>query len=449
MNETPALTAKQRRRMAGQRRRTHNVLLAFVFLLFLLVCFFINLCVKDREFSDTENRSLAQKPALTWASISDGSYFSGLTTHFSDQFFARDGWISMKLWEDSLLGRKDSGGVFLCENDYLMAPPEAADQDAIAASSSAINQFAARYPDADMRIMVVPEAASILPEYLPSNAPVRDQLQDINEYLSLLDSSVTRLDAVSPLTAAKDREIYYKTDHHWTSLGAYTTFCYNSTAMGITGAVQEYDVYTVTNSFEGTLSSKSGSHAVQDHIEIYAPKNSSVEYYVTYPDSSEKVCSVYRSDCLEAKDKYTVFFGGNHSIIEIKTTANNDKNLLLFKDSYANCFVPFLLSYYESITIIDPRYYYDNVDLIMKNSGITDVLFLYCGDTILTDTSLADVLAVSATQETAVSQVATAPTFGSVPANTTEDSSVEESILEGPLEPSEAETSVAETVPAQ
>lgn len=419
--------------MAAQRKRTHNVLLAFVFLLFLLVCFIVNLCVKDKEFSDTENRSLAQKPKLTWDTLVDGSYFSDSTTYFSDQFFARDSWITLKLRADSSLGRKESGGVYLCKNDYLMSGPETPDTQAISATTEAINQFAERYPDANTCILMVPDAASILSDYLPSNAPVRDQIQDIDAFLELLSPLVTRLDAVTPLTEHRDDEIYYKTDHHWTSLGAFSTFSANSTKMGITGTVVEYDVYTVTNSFEGTLSSKSGSHAVQDHIEVYAPNNSDVEYYVTYPDKQEKICSIYRSSCLEEKDKYTVFFGGNHSLIEIKTTANNGKHLLLFKDSYANCFVQFLLPYYESITMIDPRYYYDNVDSIMSNSGITDVLYLYSADTLLTDTSLKDVLTSGTSEaapiteafpETAVVDEAEDSSF---PESIVEDSSISES----------------------
>lgn len=435
MEETVKQTPKQRRRMAAQRKRTHNVILTFVFLLFLLVCFVINLFVKDKEFSDTENRSLAQKPALTWTALADGSYFSDLTTHFSDQFFARDGWISLKLWEDSLLGRKESGGVYLCDNDYLMGQPEAPDAEALKATTEAIKQFSADYPEANMYMMAVPGAALILSDYLPNNAPVYNQLPDLQALKASLGASVTFLDAETPLTAHKEEDIFYKTDHHWTSLGAYYTFNANATKMGITGSVVEYDVYTVTDSFEGTLSSKSGSHAVKDYIQIYAPRDSSVEYYVTYPDSQEKICSIYRSDCLEVKDKYTVFFGGNHSIVEIKTTANNDKNLLLFKDSYANCFVQFLIPYYENIVMIDPRYYYDSVDSIMNNYGITDVLYLYCSDTILTDTSLTDVLSAGKNTASLVDEVGTFGTTVDTPADDSaaEASIVEESVVEESL----------------
>ena len=87
-----------------------------------------------------------------------------------------------------------------------------------------------------------------------------------------------------------------------------------------------------------------------------------------------------------------MFFGGNYSRLDVTTTADTERALLIFKDSYANCMVQFLYPYFDHITIIDPRYYYDNIDLVIKSEGITDVLFLYNADTFLGDTSLADVL---------------------------------------------------------
>ena len=81
--------------------------------------------------------------------------------------------------------------------------------------------------------------------------------------------------------------------------------------------------------------------------------------------------------------------------MEISTTANNQRVLLLFKDSYANSFVQFLLPYYQKIIMIDPRYYYDNLDSILTTENVTDVLFLYSADTFVKDTSLSDVLEVT------------------------------------------------------
>ena len=98
------------------------------------------------------------------------------------------------------------------------------------------------------------------------------------------------------------------------------------------------------------------------------------------------------SEKLKENDKYQVFFGGNYPQIDIKTTVNNEKRLLVFKDSYANCFIQFLLPYYEEIIMIDPRYYYGNIDTIINTKSITDVMFLYSADTIMTDRSLSSTI---------------------------------------------------------
>jgi len=113
---------------------------------------------------------------------------------------------------------------------------------------------------------------------------------------------------------------------------------------------------------------------------------------VTYDGNPKDICSFYNLDALKSKDHYTVFFGGNHPRVDITTTADTGRCLLLLKDSYANCFVPFLYPYFDHITMVDPRYYYDNLENIISSEAVTDVLFLYNLDTFLSDTSLADVL---------------------------------------------------------
>lgn len=394
MEETQTAAAPKPRRITvrqwmNRNRTRHNLCILCLFVLVLIVVCLAGLIAKDRPFSDTENRSLAQKPALSASALADGSFFSGLDSWYSDQFPARDGWISMHLWQIRRLGQKESGGVYL-GRDRLLAAPETPDEAAVAGTVAAVNAFSAQHPELNMNLMLVPGAAAILTDALPKNAPVRDQLQDIRAIQEQLDGSITVLEAGSVLSAHAQEEIYYKTDHHWTSLGAYLVYAANAPALGL-DPNQGFDVYTVSEDFEGTLSSKSGSHAMRDHVEIYGLQDPDLKYYVSYGEEGGKVCSIYDREALDAKDKYTVFFGGNHDKVEIRTTANNGKSLLLFKDSYANCFVQFLLPGYERITIIDPRYYYGTLDSIL-NAGVTDVLFLYSADTLVRDTSLADVL---------------------------------------------------------
>lgn len=385
-------TKTNSRRRAAQRRRTHNVFLGGLFLLIILLFLLINLITGPRSFSEAENRTLAVMPEFSIAALMDGSYFSGLTDCFSDQFFGRDGWISIKGRVDALLGRTESAGVFLGKDDYLISPPETPDPVALPKTLTAINSFCASHGDLRTAMMVVPGAGAMLPDKLPKNAPVRDQREDLAEVALQLDPSIFWIDAGSILEPHAQEDIYYRTDHHWTSLGARYAFEGAADDLGITQPITDYDVYTVSTEFQGTLSSKSGNHSARDTIEVYSPKVQDLMYYVVYPDMT-KVSSLYRRECLDVKDQYTVFFGGNHSQLTIHTTANNDRSLLVFKDSYANCFMQFLTPYYEKIIMVDPRYYYDSIDTLITSEAVTDVLLLYSADTFLTDKSLADVLA--------------------------------------------------------
>ena len=163
--------------------------------------------------------------------------------------------------------------------------------------------------------------------------------------------------------------------------------------IGMEGASGDYQRYTVTNEFSGTLSSKSGYHKAEDTIEVFEPERVDVKYLVSDSDNQEQRPTAYDKKALKEKDKYQVFFGGNHAQVDITTTNDTTKRLLIFKDSYANCFVPFLTPYYREIVLVDPRYYYGDLDDLIEEDRITDVLFLYNGNTFFTDNNLSGVLA--------------------------------------------------------
>ena len=169
----------------------------------------------------------------------------------------------------------------------------------------------------------------------------------------------------------------------------------------------------MTDSFAGTLASKSGFPLKKkDTIEIWVPEEDaaasgtedayrpSVRYIVDYVEEGEKTADVYDSEKLDTADKYAVFFGGNYPLIKITTTNDTGRSpLLIFKDSYANCFVPFLLPYYDEIIMVDPRYYYGDIGELIRSEDISQILFLYNADTFFEDTSLADVLATKSEEQ--------------------------------------------------
>ena len=148
---------------------------------------------------------------------------------------------------------------------------------------------------------------------------------------------------------------------------------------------------TVADDFSGTMAATSGDFGASDTVEIYVA-DPEVKYYVEYSGDPVKYSSIYASSALEQKNKYEVFFGGNFDKLLISTTADTERTLLVFKDSYANCLLPMLTPYFSKITVIDPRYFSDNLSAVLDETTFTHVLFLYNLNTFLEDHSLASAL---------------------------------------------------------
>ena len=390
---TPEEKRRRKEKLFYQRSSKIYFKMAGIFLFFLIIAFAFNLFSKDKKYSESENRMLAQKPEFSMANLASGKYMKDMEDYVTDQFFIRDKWINLKVLEDLALGKRESNGVYIGKKDHLMEIPTAPNQKALDNNLDAISNFSASHPDINTVMTLIPNAAYVYNHLIPRNAPVRDQEADIKYVQSAVGTSLNFVDLTKTMTSHKDEEIYYKTDHHWTTLGAKYAFDALSTALGIDSPTQEYTIYPVTHSFQGTLTSKSGYDKGMDTIELYIPQNVNTDCVVNFVDEGKRTASMYESSALENKDKYEVFFGGNHSRVDISTPMEGKKNLLLFKDSYANCFIPFLVPYYRNIIVIDPRYYYDNIESLITDNEITDILFLYNVNTFLGDTSLGDVLA--------------------------------------------------------
>lgn len=390
---TPEEKRLRKEKLFYQRSSKIYFKMAGIFLFFLIIAFAFNLFSKDKKYSESENRMLAQKPEFSMANLASGKYMKDMEDYVTDQFFIRDKWINLKVLEDLALGKRESNGVYIGKKDHLMEIPSAPNQKALDNNLDAISNFAASHPDINTVMTLIPNAAYVYNHLIPRNAPVRDQEADIKYVQSAVGTSLNFVDLTKTMTSHKDEEIYYKTDHHWTTLGAKYAFDALSTALGIDSPTQEYTIYPVTHRFQGTLTSKSGYDKGMDTIELYIPQNVNTDCVVNFVDEGKRTASMYESAALENKDKYEVFFGGNHSRIDISTPMEGKKNLLLFKDSYANCFIPFLVPYYRNIIVIDPRYYYDNIESLITDNEITDILFLYNVNTFMGDTSLGDVLA--------------------------------------------------------
>ncbi len=347
---------------------------------------------KDVKFSEEENRVLAQLPTSNVEDLKNKRFMEDLEAYTSDQFVMRDLWIRLKVYSDLCIGKRELNGVYLGKDKYLIQEPLNPDPAYVQKTTGAMVQFASDHQDMNINAMIIPDAAYVMDQYLPKGAVIRDQGADMEMLREQLAFQMGFIDVGNTLKEHTDEEIYYRTDHHWTTRGAYYAFKAAAEQLGISETLKTYRPYTVSTDFSGTLASTSGYHGAEDSIQVYAPENEDVDYLVSDSDNKEKRATVYDQSALDRKNQYEVFFGGNHASVEIEIANETDRKLLVFKDSYANCFVPFLLPYYDKIILIDPRYYYEQVENLITKEGITDVLFLYNLNTFMSDNSLADIL---------------------------------------------------------
>ena len=379
-----------------RQRKVQEKLVGIIFILTLFLFLIINVIVPDREKSVQENRMLATKPKFRLSSLISGDYDEKFEAYMDDQFVGRDMWRKLKVAVDRIGGSRLENGVYIGTNGQLLEQIEVADENHLAANIKAIKSFSESQSKIPVRMMLVPDAANVLNHSLPALAKPEDQTQMFSMVRKDLGDSVEWIDVSTELNKHKTEKIYYKTDHHWTTLGAFYAFQATAPSLGIEGDLSgKYVSYTVSDSFNGMLASKSGVNlGEKEQIDIYVPTEEDTDLIVDYVDEGKRSTSLYDSSKLKEKDQYTVFLGGNSSLLDIRTVSTSTKRLLLVKDSFANSFIPFLTPYYREIVVVDPRYYSGTINDLMDSYRISEVLFLYSGNTFFKDNNISGVFAV-------------------------------------------------------
>ncbi len=333
-----------------------------------------DLLTGDRLFSETENRVLASKPEFDRKSVLDGSFMEDYENYVTDQFVARDMWIGIKTRADIALQRREINGVYLGKDHYLIErhlekdyPGELVEQR-LALLEKLVNRW-------DARVMLVPTADNILADKLPPYAESFDQRAFLERAAGSVGAE-NYIDVYSALWNHRDEEIYYRTDHHWTSRGAY--YGYRAWAEAVGEEAADFRTEAVSESFLGTLHSRLNIPVKPDTIEVF-PDTGQLTVRLVY-DLQEERDSFYEESYLKTKNQYGYFLDDNHAFIEIDTGVRNGKTLFVIKDSYANCMIPLLAFHYGKIYVVDLRYMNGRLFPFMEShepeSGM-DVLVLY------------------------------------------------------------------------
>ena len=233
--------------------------------------------------------------------------------------------------------------------------------------------------------MLVPNSIYINQDKLPNFATTYNQKEIIENFYSKLDKKIKTIDVTDILIENKDKYLYFKTDHHMTSLGtylAYTKFCEIANIQA--EDLNNFESKIVSTDFLGTFDSKTQiANQEKDQIEIFTNQNNLEIKSAEYDNETTK--SIFNEDFLTKKDKYSFFLNGNNAKVVVKTKIENSKKLLVIKDSYAHIMAQFLCQNYEEIHFIDPRYYKASLTDYVVQNDITEILFLYNVSNILTD----------------------------------------------------------------
>ena len=336
---------------------------------------FFTLILPEKEFSENENRYLEQFPAFSMKSVFSGDYEEQFENALSDQFPGRDIWMMGSTVVEQAMGFRELNGVYLGKDGYYLTKntQEDIDQKQYLKNLRYVEYLGECEQD-KVSLLLVPSPGTILKNKLPSGAPYYNAEAMYRE----ADTILKRTKNVNPCSElkeyAKQNQVYYRTDHHWTLLGAYAAYsAYCDVNAFVKHTYGYFVAKKITEDFLGTM-----------HSKVMAPGMvPETMYAVGYTPPARVICDgeekggIYDVEYLTKNDKYNYYFGGNYGKVDIELTHNATEKLLVIKDSFANSFVPFLMGEYSEITMIDLRYYQQSVQELLKEGKYDRILVLY------------------------------------------------------------------------
>lgn len=350
----------------------------------LILCGMISfIIIPKSDFSENENRVLQKFPQLSVDNVLEGKFMTDLSTYLSDHFPVRDNFVELKTgFEKNILNKKFINNIYICDNALIENYNKPVNTDRIINTFNKFTSNTHIRPD----LMLVPTAITVYSDKLPDYAKPYSQMETIQTIYDGTDTN--NINVYDTLMEQKDNEqLFYRLDHHWTTDGAYIAYTVYCNEKGITPLDKsEFNIKTVSEDFKGTVYSKLNDNSVEsDSIKVY---DRNIDLDVIYDNN--KSDSLYSEKYIDTKDKYSYFLDNIHSYIEITNNdIDTDKELIVAKDSYANCLVPFLVNHYKKVYVFDPRSYKGSISEFSKeHKNVSDILILYNINTIDNDTGV-------------------------------------------------------------
>lgn len=333
----------------------------------------------QRTYSPVEKRELQTRPEISITKVLDGRFQKKYESYLRDQFPGRDHWVSFQTDMELFMGKNEIHNVYIGKNHYLLEhyTEKEFDPQQISKNLQALEKFVGKAKqNADVHVMMVPTKSWILREKLPAFAPHYKEQKFYDALQQKLEKEDVLISVEPVLDVHKEEEIYYRTDHHWTMLGAWYAYEQYTKAVGgdLQRAQGKKKFRCISKDFYGTTYAKINYARQADKIEIYEPAD---KLRVVYNMGEKKTKTLYDFSFLKTADQYSVFTGGNQAVLEITGGIKNGKTLLLIKDSFANSILPFLAEDYEKLVVVDLRQLNVSGDRLLEMFSPTDILILY------------------------------------------------------------------------
>lgn len=333
----------------------------------------------QRTYSPVEKRELQTRPEISITKVLDGRFQKKYESYLRDQFPGRDHWVSFQTDMELFMGKNEIHNVYIGKNHYLLEyyTEKEFDPQQISKNLQALEKFVGKTKqNADVHVMMVPTKSWVLREKLPAFAPHYKEQKFYDALQQKLEKEDVLISVEPVLDAHKEEEIYYRTDHHWTTLGAWYAYEQYTKAVGgdLQRAQGKKKFRCISKDFYGTTYAKINYARQADKIEIYEPAD---KLRVVYNMGEKKTKTLYDFSFLKTADQYSVFTGGNQAVLEITGGIKNGKTLLLIKDSFANSILPFLAEDYEKLVVVDLRQLNVSGDRLLEMFSPTDILILY------------------------------------------------------------------------
>lgn len=386
-------------------KKITNIITIVLFLAILFGLSVAFVAMPDKSYSENEKRNLQLFPEFSLEALMDGKFSSEINEYFADQFPLRDAFVSLKALAELSLFKGENNGVLLGENETLGVRTFSIFKDrlnrienmdhfynrSVVKQLEALNKFAAEKADVPVHVIIPPRVIDVASESFnyPSNVSVS---------LDALISSTLSEDIfipVSPVLKEKysaGEYVYYRTDHHWTTLGAYYAYVEIMKSFGMEDVIisaDKFEVKTAAEDFYGTTWSKCGfSFVSPDTMEFWSLGN---EDNFTTTIGERQFSGFYDMSYLETMDKYSVFISGTNDVTFVESNYDEERPVLLLpKDSFANSLVPFLAQHFD-LVLVNMANRMTNISAYAEQYSADRILFVWNAENLITSGNLGNI----------------------------------------------------------